>query len=452
MKTTSKIILASMLIFCLMTFSVMASGSQEEATDSGSKKIVLTWWTWSLPTVEDFVVIKKGFEEKYPNIELQTSVNQMDDYRTKLQAEFSSGAGPDIIGMQPGSLLTQYNPFLMNLEGPAGDTLSKLVPAVVADAKKRSGGDSIKLAPLGSAATMFVYYNATYFEQAGITKLPTDLESMKEVIAKLKATFPDKLPLTIGLKDSWFNGDVFSMFANMVEPGITEKADNGEIKWNDPKFVKAMEILKSLVDEGIIEKEALGVSVYEDSIGMWADGKAVMHINGGWAVGMLSNPVNVNAEGKPYADRRGGRATDNDVFGAFPVPNFAGGEPVVLGGIDMGLSLNKNLEKDPAKLDAALKLLDYMLVGDGRTYQTGKPGAGLIPSLQGASLNKSIYQDKASSDGVDAIVNATNNNMAGPRGVSNPAVFTQMGIVVQNVVAGNDIQAELDSLQLVSEK
>jgi raffinose/stachyose/melibiose transport system substrate-binding protein len=433
-----------------MTTSVWANGAQDKG--SSDEKTVLTWWTWSLPTVEDFAIIKKGFEAKYPNIELQSSVSQMDDYKTKLQAEFSSGAGPDMLSVQPGSLLNKYKPFLMDLSTPAKATLDKLVPAIVADAKYRSGGDSIAMAPMGSASTMFIYYNATYFEQAGIKDVPTDLTSLVAAIEKLKVTFPDKLPLTIGLKDSWFNGDVFSLFANMVDKGITERADNGEVKWNDPKFVKAMELLKKLVDMGVIDKDALGVSVYEDSIGMWADGKAAMHINGGWAIGMLSNPSNVNAEGKPYADRRGGRATDNDVFGAFPVPNFAGGNPVVLGGIDVGIAFNKNLSKDPAKLDAALKLLDYMLVGEGRTYQTGRPGAGLIPSLQGVSLNKSIYQDKASSDGVDAIVNTTNNNMAGPRGTANPAVFTQMGVVVQNVVAGKDIKAELDALQLVSEK
>ncbi len=419
---------------------------------SAADKVVLTWWTWSLPTVEDFVIIKKGFEAKYPNIELQSSVNQMDDYKAKLQAEFSSGAGPDIFSVQPGPLLSQYKTFALDLTTVAKPTLDKLVPAVVADARVRSGGDMIAMAPLGSAATPFIYYNATYFQKAGITKLPTDLASLKDAIAKLKKTFPDKVPFTIGLKDSWFNGDVFALFANMVEKGITEKADHGTVKWNAPQFVKAMTILRSLVDQGVIDKNSLGISVYEDSIGLWADGKAVMHVNGGWAIGMLSNPKNVNAQGKPYADRRGGRATDNDVFGAFPMPNFAGGAPVVLGGIDTGIALNKNLAKDAAKLDAALKLLDYMLVGDGRTYETGRPGAGLIPSLKGVSLDKSIYQDKASSDGVDAIVNITNNNMAGPRGVSNPAVFTQMGVVVQNVVAGNDIKAELDALQAVADK
>jgi raffinose/stachyose/melibiose transport system substrate-binding protein len=415
-------------------------------------KTVLTWWTWSLPTVEDFQVIKKGFEAKYPNIELQYSVSQMDDYKTKLQTEFASGAGPDILSLQPGPLLSQYEPFLLDLAKPAKSTLDKLVPEVVADARLRSGGNKTAIAPLGSASTMFVYYNATYFQKAGITKVPTDLTSLQDAIAKLKKAYPDKVPLTIGLKDGWFNGDVFALFANMVEKGITEKADQGKVKWTDPKFVKAMQTLKNLVDKGVIDKSSLGVSVYEDSIGMWADGKACMHINGGWAVGMLSNPKNVNAQGKPYADRRGGRATDNDVFGAFPVPNFAGGAPVVLGGIDVGIAVNKNVAKNKAKLDATLKLLDYMLVGDGRTYQTGRPGAGLIPTLKGASLNKSIYQDKASSDGVDAIVNATNRNMAGPRGVTKPAVFNQMGICVQNVVSGKDINAELAAIQAVADE
>jgi ABC-type glycerol-3-phosphate transport system substrate-binding protein len=431
----------TLALFFLMAVSLVAE-----------TKTVLTWWTWSIPTVEDFVILKKGFEAKYPNIELQYSVSQMDDYKTKLQTEFSSGAGPDVLSLQPGPLLSQYKPFLLDLAKPAKATLDKLVPAVVADARLRSGGDMTAIAPLGSSSTMYIYYNATYFKKAGITKVPTDLASLMDAMAKLKKAYPDKVPLTIGLKDGWFNGDVFALFANMVEKGITEKADQGKTKWNDPKFVKAMEILKNLVDKGVIDKNSLGVSVYEDSIGMWADGKAAMHINGGWAMGMLSNPKNVNAAGKPYADRRGGRATDNDVFGAFPVPNFAGGAPVVLGGIDVGIALNNNLAKNPARLDAALKLLDYMLVGDGRTYETGRPGAGLIPTLKGVSLDKSIYQDKASSDGIDAIVNTTNNNMAGPRGVSNPAVFNQMGVVVQNVVSGKNIKEELDALQAVADQ
>jgi raffinose/stachyose/melibiose transport system substrate-binding protein len=444
-----KIILFT-LLGAVMVLPLLAGGANQSGTPANPERVTLNWWTWTIPTEEDFLVLKQGFEAKYPNIELVYSVNQMDDYRQRLQVEFSSGDGPDVLSMQPGSMLNQYKPFLMDLTTPASATLNRLVPAVVEEARLRSGGDSILLAPMGMSSTMFVYYNATYFEQAGITQVPTDLTSLLAAIEKLRATFPDKLPLTIGLRDSWFNGDVFALFANMVEPGITERADKGEVQWTHPAFVRAMEILRNLVDLGVIGREALGVAVYEDSIGLWADGRAAMHINGGWAIGMLSNPVNVNESGQPYADRRGGRATDNDVFGAFPVPNFAGGDPIVLGGIDIGISLNRNLRNNPAKLDAALKLLDYMLVSEGRTFQTGRPGAGLIPTLQGTSMNMSIYQNPASAAGVDAIVNTTNNNLAGPRGVSNPAVFTQMGVVVQNVVAGNNILTELRALQNVA--
>jgi raffinose/stachyose/melibiose transport system substrate-binding protein len=227
---------------------------------SAADKVVLTWWTWTLPTQEDFAVLKKGFEAKYPNIELQPSVNQMDDYKTKLKVEFASGAGPDVLSMQPGSLIDLFKPYLMDL-APAKATLDKLVPAVVADAKVRSGGDAVRMAPLGSSSTMFVYYNATYFAKAGISKVPSTTAELLAAAAKLKKAYPDKVPFTIGLKDSWFNGDVFAVLANQVEKGLVEKADAGQVKWTDPRFLKALNNLKSLVAEGLVDKNSVGISV-----------------------------------------------------------------------------------------------------------------------------------------------------------------------------------------------
>ncbi len=418
---------------------------------SAADKVVLTWWTWTLPTQEDFAVLKNGFEAQYPGIELQPSVNQMDDYKTKLKVGFAASEGPDVLSMQPGELINQFKPYLLDL-APAQATLDKLEPAVVADAKVRSGGDAVRLAPLGSSSTMFIYYNATYFAKAGITKLPSNTAELLDAAAKLKKAYPDKVPFTIGLKDGWFNGDVFSVLANQVEKGLVEKADAGQIKWTDARFVKALNNLKDLVAKGLIDKNSVGISVYEESIGLLMDGKAAMHVNGGWNVGNLSSTKVKDAAGKLYADRRGGRATDGDVFGAFALPNFNGGLPVVLGGIDIGLSLNKNLSKNPAKLDAALKLLNYMLVGDGRTYQTGRPGSGLIPSLKGATLNMTPFADKAGADGANAIVTATNTQMAGPRGVTNSAVFARLGAAVQNVVIGKDPAAELAAVQAVADR
>lgn len=412
---------------------------------SAADKVVLTWWTWTLPTQDDFVVLKKGFEAKYPNIELQPSVNQMDDYKTKLKVEFSSGSGPDIMSMQPGSMIDQFKPYLLDLTTPAKAVLAQLEPAIVAEAKLRSGKDAIRMAPLGASSTMFVYYNATYFKKAGVTKVPTTTAELLDAAAKLKKAYPDKVPFTLGLKDSWFNGDVFGIFADQVEKGLLEKADQGTVKFTDAKFVKALGNLKSLVDKGLVDKNSVGVSVYEDSIGLLMDGKAAMHVNGGWNVANLSSTKVKNDAGKLFSDRREGRATVDDVFGAFPLPNFNGGTPIVLGGIDIGIAINKSLTG--AKLDAALKLLDYMLVGDGQKFETGRAGAGLIPSIKGAKMNLTPFVDKESADGANAIVTATNTMMAGPRGVTNPAVFTQLGVAVQNVVNGKDIAGELKAIQ-----
>lgn len=417
---------------------------------SAADKVVLTWWTWTIPTQEDFVVLKKGFEAKYPNIELQYSVNQMADYQTKLKVEFSSGTGPDVLSMQPGGMINQFKPYLMDLGSVAKATLDKLEPAVVADAKVRSGGDAIRMAPLGSSSTMFVYYNATYFKKAGITKVPGTTAELLDAAAKLKKAYPDKVPFTLGLKDSWFNQDVFTILANQVEKGLVEKAEAGKIKYTDAKFVKALNNLKMLVDKGLVDKNSVGVSVYEDSIGLLMDGKAAMHVNGGWNVANLSSTKAKNDQGKLFSDRREGRATVDDVFGAFPLPNFNGGTPVVLGGIDIGIALNKNLPKE--KLDAAQKLLDYMLVSEGRAYETGRAGSGLIPSLKGATLNLTPFIDKESADGANAIVKATNTLMAGPRGVSNNEVNAAFGVAIQAVVNGADPAAELAKVQAVADK
>ena len=73
-----KIVLFALLSI-VMALPPLAVGSNQASTPATTEKVTLNWWTWTLPTEEDFVVLKEGFEAKYPNIELVYSVNQMDD-------------------------------------------------------------------------------------------------------------------------------------------------------------------------------------------------------------------------------------------------------------------------------------------------------------------------------------------------------------------------------------
>jgi ABC-type glycerol-3-phosphate transport system substrate-binding protein len=412
---------------------------KDKKANAANEKTVITWWGW-YPTQEDFAVIEEGFEAKYPEYDLQASRFMIDDYINKLKLEFQSGKGPDIMSIQEGAFLAQFKPYLMNLEPEMGEWSKQIAPKVLEGAKRAGGDDNLYTVPLGMGGVMWVYYNATKFEEAGI-KVPTNYDEYMMAIEKIKTAYPDKLTISIGLKDGWFAADFFNVMANQVSPGIVGKAEKGEVKWNDPKFVEAMELVQKLVAEGAIPKESVALAEYEDAIGLLSDGKALMHTNGSWNVGNLS---------REYGDRRKGRVTENDTFGAFILPNLAGGEPVALGGMDVGMGINKQSDKE-VKV-GAMKLIEYMTVGEGAAYFTGRAGSGLIPVKVGAQMNMEAYPDAASQAGAKNIVEGFANYFVGSREVSIPAIKNHMAVVLQNVINGADAKAELDELQKIYER
>ncbi|MCG8571564.1 MAG: extracellular solute-binding protein [Spirochaetes bacterium] len=422
------------LLTVLLVFLVIFSGCKKSEESKTSEKTVLTWWGW-FPTQEDFEVIKKDFEAMYPNIELQATRLDYDGYVSKLKQELASGTGPDIMSMQEGALFTQFKPYLLQLDDKLGSWSNNITEGPMEGAKTRGEGHYYFL-PIGMSSVMMVYYNATMFEKAGVA-VPTTGQEFIDVVAKLKKAYPDKVIVATGLKDGWWASDTFNILANMVSPGITGKADRGEVKWNSESFVKAMELLQDLVKKDVIPKESVGITEYEDAIGLLSDQKALMHLNGTW------NAEDLSAQGP----RRGGRPAENDVFGAFVLPNLAGGETIMIGGMDIGLSVNKNSKN----IDAAMKMLEYMTVGKGQDYFCGKPMGGLVPVKKGLDIDMSAYTDKASQEGAKAIVKG-NDLLVNSREISNPSVKNQMAVVVQNVVNGADVKKELDQLQAIADR
>jgi raffinose/stachyose/melibiose transport system substrate-binding protein len=405
---------------------------------TGEAKTQIRWSGW-FPTQEDSVTLKKLFETENPEIEFTYAYSQYNDYVNGIRAEFAAGSGPDVLSIQPGAIFTTMKPYLLDLTPKLGDWSKQIVPVFIEAAKAAGDGKALYL-PIGNSAQMFVYYNATLFQEAGVQKLPETGAEFIAIVETLKQKYPDKVIFPLGLKDPWYAADVFNLFANMVSPGITDKADKGEVKWNSDVFVKAMTIFKDLVAKNVIPKESVALQQYEDAIGLLHDRKALMNGNGSWNMGNLS---------QKYGDRRkmGGRATDKDVMGAFVLPNFAGGKPVTIGGMDVGIAVNK----DSKNLDAALKVVQFMTVGSGQKWFTTKEDSGLVPAKIGLQKSAEAYPDKASQDGVKAIIDGYNNYLVASRENSNPEVKNQLAVALQNIVNGNDIKKELDAIQKIAE-
>ena len=401
------------------------------------EKTKLSWWGW-FPTVEDAAVIKKGFEAKYPNVELTYTYAELDPYISKLKMEIASGSGPDLMSMQKGALLNSMKPYLLDLKSKLGPWTSQIIPSAMKEVEASSGSGQILMVPLGMSAQMYVYYNATLFEGAGV-KIPKTAAQFIAACKTLKEKYPNLAPFEMGLKDQWFAVDVFNIFANMASPGLTEKADKGEVKWTSASFVKAMTVFKNLVAKGIIPKDNVGLTEYEGAIGDLLDRKACMFANGSWNVGNLS---------LKYGDRRRGRATDNDLMGAFILPNFAGGKPVTIGGVDVGIAVNKGTKNQ----DAALKMLEYMTVGDGQQYFCGNPGAGLIPAKKGMVKDMSGYPDLIAQASIKMFADTYANNLVASRDISSAEVRDQLAIELQNIANGKDVKQALADIQKVYDR
>lgn len=428
MKREKSILVVIIVMLLLLGSSLLASAGTE-----------LTWWGW-YPTQEIMNDIKVMFEEEYPEVTLHVMRFDYDTYVNRLRSDLVAGTGPDILSMQVGALLNAMEPFLLDLNQHLGDWVEMISPGSMDQAWLWSGEEKLYLIPLAMSAQMYVFYNHTLFEEAGV-EIPTNLDEFIDVSLTLKEVFPNKVPFAIGLGDNWFATDFFMMLANMAEPGITERADAGEVKWTSEPFVRAMEALVNLVHKGVIQRDAVGLSAYEGAIGMHLDRQAPMFAMGSWNVGNLS---------LEYGDRRGGRATDDDILSAFVMPNLVDpvGDPVVIGGIDLGISINQQTQN----LEYALKLIEFMAVGEGQDHFAGRPGAGAIPVLKTLTRDMSPYQHPVEQAGAQMFIDAYNNYMVGAREVSDTEVKDQLAIEIQNIINGKDIGQALNDIQRIADR
>lgn len=94
--------------------SEAAGTSTGEAASTGDEQVTLTFWSW-LPTTIQWEEMVVAFEEQYPNIKIDYTRTEQDDFMEKLQVAMASGTGPDLFGLSTGTMATQYAPFVMDM-------------------------------------------------------------------------------------------------------------------------------------------------------------------------------------------------------------------------------------------------------------------------------------------------------------------------------------------------
>ena len=168
------------------------AGSESESeseTDSATKNLPtltsepLTIKLWDIATEDPTKTIQEEavarFIADYPNITVEQTHLQNDNYKQQLVVAMSSGQCPDMyIHWGGGPMAEYYNSGYVNDLTDLFNTYAHpdFIDAAVAQA---SYDNKILAIPFGGMSGCVIFYNKTIFEQCGITKTPETIDELE---------------------------------------------------------------------------------------------------------------------------------------------------------------------------------------------------------------------------------------------------------------------------------
>ncbi|MCL6454619.1 MAG: extracellular solute-binding protein [Alicyclobacillus sp.] len=431
---------------CIATVAGVAgcgstSGSNNTSTSTGSsgKQVTVTLWSWT-PVDSTMKKIVAAIERKYPNINIQTSIEPHADYNTALQAAAASGSLPDIIGLPPGSQTQQYREDLQPL-----DPIAQQLWGV--NWQSNFPASAIKQATLGNPAgdTHFymlpqetevinLWYNKKIFSQLDLTP-PKTVDEMIRDAQKIKAA--GYIPFYQGAAQTNFDTWLFEQIAAQTDLQGLQDAQVGKATWTQPGMIQAAQVWKRLFDNKVFQDGATGDQQYPTGANLFAAGRVGMISLGSWW--LQEAALDTSPQGlKTMSD-----------YGTFFFPAVTpGGNPTPpMGGIDFGWGLTKNAAKDPAVQQASETVLKELISGVGEQIMVNDLNdlpafKGFQPQTKYSDSIQTIYQNYLSE--VDKAYN---------HDIGNPSVEQALDSNLQAIAVGRETPEQaMTNVQAVAQK
>lgn len=323
-----------------------AGGDKGKASD----KVKLSLWhnfTGDDLRAKTMRGIMEQYKKDHPNVELDIQGIPPDGYRARLKTVAAANEMPDLFVMWPG---------VMTKEFAGGDLLQPINPLLDSKPDWKNGflpgsfddftiNGNIYAAPMGLSPTSILYYNKAIFDKYNVKPPKTwdDMMSLVETFKKEKIT-----PIALGNKAAWLaQSSILSSLADRVTgtEWFLNAAEQKGAKFTDPEFVQALTYLQQLGKAGAFQDGFNSIDNTQMEQ-MFAQGKAAMMIDGGWALTNLA----ANAS-KEVLDGM-------DVTVLPSVPNGKGDPNTIAGVVGTGLGMSK--KTSGASKEAAYELIYAM--------------------------------------------------------------------------------------------
>jgi raffinose/stachyose/melibiose transport system substrate-binding protein len=337
MRTKQLLLMVLVSLFLFPAF-IFAGGNKESDNAQDDGVITLSVYHFldqtDKTTAPNFAFLVEEFEKNNPGIKLQFEYGYGESFHVKLQTLAASGQLPDIILLYPGKrtsqvtsagLVKDLRPFLAGHENEFAD--------MAMEAQGENG--EIWELPEDISITSIMYTNNRLLSELGLS-LPKTYEELLAQGPVIREA--GLIPISIANKDAW---PMQSCVAGMLVDRTAgkewfDRAIAGTASFEDPEFVRAMEIIKELSDNQMFSPGTNQLA-YGQGLDDFVNERAVYFIDGGWTVNNMVGEL--TEEQKTYMSLE-----------SFPdIPHQKGKSLSVTATAGQGFGMNKNLSEREAE-------------------------------------------------------------------------------------------------------
>lgn len=223
-----------------------APGAQDIELETDPSKIsgdirFMTWWAYA----DDSII--EGFNELYPNVNVELDFTAIDSYPQKVQSLASSNDLPDVFASQQLPALTKANQLYdfndalatdaYDMDGTWGDSF---VPALLAGANTGLGDATADGQTFGvpfNAISVASIYNMDIFAEVGITP-PTDFEGLLDNCRALDAAGYIPMSLTGSVWGGWW--------AMLAWDQTMRDSDVADFDVSSPEYIRGLQLVEEM--------------------------------------------------------------------------------------------------------------------------------------------------------------------------------------------------------------
>ena len=349
-----------------------SSDSSESSDGEGGISGSLTVWEHDYSYEDSLEEVIAGFNELYPDVEVNYQIKADGDYDSLLKTAIQSGDGPDLFWTN-GTATTTMPDLVEN--GVCLDLTDVVDVSFIEESSPNAldlgyvddGLYSIQWLTLD---TRTCYYNKDMFEENG-WEIPETFSEFEELLATIKAT--GTTPIALAL-DSWCLLFAYEPILAAYDPEYCAGLQDYSVLATDEPAAEAMELMIEWADAGYFGDNWHGVLDSSAQILAFTTSNAAMTIGGSWDAETIAlNNPDLN-------------------FGAFTIP-AEDGSTALVGTAANGFSVNA----DSDNLDAALAFANYCASLEAQTIWVQSQGA--VSASSEIEATSEVAQEIAESGG-----------------------------------------------------